>query len=93
MAGFILFPCAYKQLFGFSCPMCGFQRAVLLMCKGKIWDGICRFPPMPFFTMALLYFVLRFLVGQRVEAWPDKWVWGILLVTMLGNWVYQNVTN
>lgn len=90
MAGFIFFPCAYKQLFGFSCPMCGFQRAVLLMCDGKIWDGICRFPPMVAFVVALLFFALRMIVGQRTQMWPDKWVWAFLLLSLLFNWVYQN---
>ena len=90
MAGFILFPCAYKQIFGLSCPMCGFQRAVLLMYDGKIWDGICRFPPMVAFVVALLFFALRMIVGQRTQMWPDKWVWAFLLLSLLFNWVYQN---
>lgn len=90
MAGFILFPCAYKQFFGLSCPMCGFQRAVLMMCEGKIWDGICRFPPMVAFIVALLFFTLRMIVGQKAQVWPDKWVWAFLLLSLLFNWVYQN---
>ena len=90
MAGFILFPCAYKQLFGFSCPMCGFQRAMLLMFDGRICDGICRFPPMVAFIVASLVFDLRVIMGQKARMWPDKWVWAFMLFSLLFNWAYQN---
>lgn len=90
MAGSFLLPCAYRQLFGFSCPMCGFQRAALLVADGRLWNGICRFPPMVAFFVALLFFALRMIVGRKVRMLPDKWVWVLLLFSLLFNWVYQN---
>ena len=38
-----LLPCAWKQLLGISCPFCGFQRAVLLLCKYNRQNERCTF--------------------------------------------------
>ncbi|HCS88412.1 MAG TPA: hypothetical protein DIW30_08545, partial [Bacteroidales bacterium] len=41
-----LLPCAWKQLLGVSCPFCGFQRAVILLCKGEVLSSVLMFPPL-----------------------------------------------
>ena len=48
---FPMLPCIYKQLFGISCPLCGFQRSLLCLLQGNIFDCIKFFPP--FFLFAL----------------------------------------
>ncbi|MBN2347435.1 MAG: DUF2752 domain-containing protein [Bacteroidales bacterium] len=39
-----LLPCAYKQIFGFDCPACGFQRALIELLKGNIKDSLLEYP-------------------------------------------------
>ena len=90
MSGSILLPCAYRQLLGFSCPMCGFQRSVLLVADGRVWDGICRFPPMVAIAVVLLFLTIKLLMGERAHNWPVKWTWWLLLTAFLFNLIYQN---
>ena len=54
-----MFPCFYKQVFGFSCPMCGSQRAVALLCQGRVWESLRMFPPLAPLAITLLVLVLR----------------------------------
>src|SRR5574344_1133471 len=53
-----LLPCAYKQLFGWSCPMCGAQRAIVCLLRGDVGESVRMFPPLfPLFVTALLVLV------------------------------------
>jgi len=42
----MLFPCAYKQLLGFDCPLCGSQRSLLLLIKGDVKASVLMYPPL-----------------------------------------------
>jgi len=53
-----MLPCAYKQLFGIDCPICGFQRALILLLKGDIVHSFLVYPPL---IPILLLFVLAIL--------------------------------
>ncbi|MGN0227353.1 MAG: DUF2752 domain-containing protein [Paludibacteraceae bacterium] len=85
-----LLPCAYKQLFGFSCPLCGFQRSMLLLCKGQVWDSICMFPPWPFMAGWLTAFIVAMICGKGKQYIRLKWPWFVLLTTLVGNMIWQN---
>ncbi|MBS3807302.1 MAG: DUF2752 domain-containing protein [Bacteroidales bacterium] len=37
-------PCIYKQYVGFECPGCGFQRSLIALLKGNIWESIMIYP-------------------------------------------------
>jgi Protein of unknown function (DUF2752) len=41
-----LLPCAYRSLFGVDCPICGFQRAFLLLVKGDIMESLKMYAPL-----------------------------------------------
>src|SRR5579863_1603769 len=41
-----LLPCAFKTLFGIDCPICGFQRALLLLLQGNFTDSFKMYPPL-----------------------------------------------
>ena len=42
----MLLPCAYKQLFGIDCPLCGGQRSLLLMMNGDFEKSFLMYPPL-----------------------------------------------
>lgn len=84
-----LLPCLHKQILGFSCPICGLQRSLILLWKGEVWASIVQFPPLP--LLAVTPFVLAFLLlrhshqkyyGRLGIAW---------LATLAFNWLYQNI--
>lgn len=53
-------PCFYKQEFGISCPMCGFQRSVIELLNGNFIDSIIQFPALlPLFFTALVFAALK----------------------------------
>lgn len=61
-----MFPCFYKQAFGISCPMCGFQRSVLELLKGNIWGSIILFPALlPLLITSLVFVVLKLKKKQK----------------------------
>ena len=85
-----LLPCFYKQVFGISCPLCGSQRSVILLCEGRIWDSMKMFPPLLPLAITLLLVCLRRLSGSPGK----KTIWIALVIDailLLFNMVYQNV--
>lgn len=42
----MLLPCAYKQLFGIDCPLCGGQRSLLLLMNGDWGKSFLLYPPL-----------------------------------------------
>jgi|SRR6185312_8217487 len=40
------FPCMSRQLLGLDCPICGFQRSLLLLFKGQVADSFMQYPPL-----------------------------------------------
>lgn len=50
-----MFPCAYKQLFGIDCPLCGFQRSLVLLFNGEFVESLIMFPPLiPILSYSLI---------------------------------------
>lgn len=83
-------PCFHKQLFGFSCPMCGFQRGIILLLQGDVWGGIVQFPPIVAWFLTLLACIVLFATKKMTKriGWIIVW---INLGVFLFNWIYQNV--
>ena len=86
-----MLPCSYKQLFDFSCPFCGFQRSMLLLLEGNIWDSIYQFPIWPLILLYFVCFVFMAIRGKAYVFLHSKIVWSILLIILLFNWVWQNI--
>jgi len=57
-----MLPCAYKQLFGIDCPVCGFQRSFIALLKGDWKESFFLYPAtVPILlTAAFLLFDLVF---------------------------------
>lgn len=88
----IMFPCFYKQVFGFSCPLCGCQRAIVLLCHGKWEESILMFPPLFSLVFTLFLVIIRLFIPFISK----KVVRRALVVDaafLLLNLVYQNVVN
>jgi hypothetical protein len=41
-----MLPCMSKLFFGIDCPMCGFQRALLLLVQGEFLASFYMYPPL-----------------------------------------------
>ena len=62
-----MLPCAYKQIFGLNCPMCGFQRSLIELLKGNVFESIIIFPALlPLIFSFSIYALLR--IRKRPKA-------------------------
>src|ERR1035437_2838241 len=41
-----LLPCAYKQMLGIDCPLCGFQRSLIMLFRGEVTMSFHMYPPL-----------------------------------------------
>ena len=85
-----LLPCFYKQIFGISCPLCGFQRSVWYLIHGDVVTSMRMFP---------LLFPCLIAFGLLLYAWWKhrgkllKWSTVTLLSMLAVNMIYQNIWN
>ena len=60
-----LFPCLYKSIFGIDCPMCGFQRASLMVLKGDLKGSFKMYPPLlP--CIILIFYAILYSINDRL---------------------------
>ncbi len=48
--------CFYKKHFGFECFGCGFQRAIIELLRGNVWESIKQYPAL--IPLIILFVVL-----------------------------------
>ena len=86
-----LLPCAYKSLFGFDCPACGFQRSFIQLIKGNFAESFSLYPPLLFVLLMFLFFAIHVInkniLGKRLVS---RYAWVVLGVVML-NYVIKMV--
>lgn len=86
-----MLPCAYKQLFGISCPLCGFQRYVLCLIDGDVIGSIKMFPPLLFLILTTIISCICYLRKKRSKIKIVKILWIGLLCLLIANAFYQNL--
>ena len=59
-----MIPCAYKNLFGFDCALCGGQRSFIELLKGNFSQSFLIYPPLVF-VLALILLFATFLVKRQ----------------------------
>ena len=59
-------PCAYKTIFGFDCPLCGSQRALILLLKGECKHSFLMYPPLLPVLALILFFLLQRLFRMSI---------------------------
>lgn len=66
-----LFPCAYKHIFNIDCPICGFQRAFILLIDGDFVESLYMYLPL----IPILILLLICVIGVIA---PSKFVKNII---------------
>ncbi len=65
-----LFPCASKSLFNLDCPVCGFQRSLLLLFEGEFLESFKMYPPL---IPSLLYIVILLFCLKKPKYFKSFW--------------------
>ena len=86
-----LLPCAYKQLFNMSCPLCGTQRAILFLFRGDFSAACLQFPPLIIFVILLIFLVFVEISKRKINIKTINYCIVIFLVSLAANMVYQNI--
>lgn len=85
------FPCITKQLFGFNCPFCGFQRSLIALLKGDICESVALFPAL----IPLALTIIVFGCGRifNVPSLKKLTVWMLIgdACLLLINCIFQNI--
>jgi len=81
-----LLPCAYKELFGMNCPMCGFQRAMLLLLKGDIVESMKMYLPLIPTLLLIVLWVFHIIRPRAIKAKNIRLYSGLLLALILINY-------
>jgi hypothetical protein len=61
-----LLPCAFKSIFGVDCPICGFQRALLLLVQGDFIGSIKMYSPLLPVLFLIAMSLIRTIKPNRV---------------------------
>ncbi len=86
-------PCFYKKNFGFECPGCGSQRAIIDLLRGNLLDSIKEYPALIplllMFTVLLIHIKFRLKNGATIIK-----VLFIFCVTLIvGNFILKLTLN
>ncbi|MBO5843245.1 MAG: DUF2752 domain-containing protein [Bacteroidales bacterium] len=93
MYDYLMLPCIYKQLFGISCPLCGFQRSVLCLLQGDFLGSLKMFPPLFFLIIVSIITLIYYIRKKSLNSKLIKRMWITSFVLLLANVVYQNLLN
>lgn len=86
-----LLPCAYQSLFGIECPICGFQRALVLLLHGDIKQSFFMYPPLLPVIFLLIIFVLHLfykkVVNRKFLIYYSSFVLTIITINYFIKWM------
>jgi hypothetical protein len=84
-----LLHCPFKQITGFDCPGCGFQRSVVALLKGNLAESFHFYPAtLPILLLALFLLVkLKFKFPQPEKI--SKALFAIAAVTVIVSYAFK----
>lgn len=86
-----MFPCAYKNILGIDCPICGFQRSFQLAINGDILESIRLYPPLfPIILLAILI-ILHLFDKQLIKQKHLHLFSFFVLFVIASNYLLKNI--
>ncbi len=76
--------CIFKKTFGYDCPGCGFQRAVILFLRGDFYSALKVYPPFLFLLLLVLFFfaqlVFKIKNSELILQYLFRLTFGVVLI-------------
>ena len=87
-----ILPCAYKYFFGIDCPICGAQRALLLLLQGNFLESFKTYPPL-IFLLILIFFAAIYLIFPSLVKAKFLKQYAVIVLMIIGvNYTYKIAT-
>lgn len=87
-----MFPCALKYFFGIDCPLCGAQRSLLFLIKGRFAESFKLYPPLLFVLMLILFAVIYLLYPSYIKAKYLRYYSAFVVIVISVNYAIKIVT-
>ena len=84
-----MLPCGIKQLTGFDCPGCGFQRSLLSLLKGDFTQSFEYYPPLTLIIALMFVLILHLFLDLKYGATILKWLFITTNVAVLINYIVK----
>ena len=81
--------CSWKSHFGVECFGCGFQRSLMLLLEGKIWESIQLFPATIPILLVFIYTGAHLYFKYKNGARNIIILFSISVALMLGNFIWS----
>lgn len=85
-------PCFYKENFGFACPGCGFQRALISLLKGNIVESVKFYPALLPIIFLIIFLILhlkfKFKYGNKILKYTFLLIIIIILLSYIVKLIY-----
>ncbi len=82
-------PCIYKQWIGIECPGCGFQRALIALLKGDIWESIQLFPGLIPILFLFVFLILHLLFHLKNGAVVLKYIFIVDIAIIIIDYIIR----
>ena len=88
----MMLPCLFKQTFHMDCPGCGFQRAVVALCKGELMTSLSLYPAVIPIIFLLIFTLLHLKFQFTKGGVLIKYLQVIIGILILAFYIYKILT-
>ncbi|MDR1653114.1 MAG: DUF2752 domain-containing protein [Prevotellaceae bacterium] len=91
--GNYMLTCPSKYLTGIDCPGCGFQRSIVALFEGRLWESLTLYPAtIPFFVCLIFTLLhLKFDFKNGAAAVKFLFIFYVSVVTIF--YIYKIITH
>ncbi|MCL2596112.1 MAG: DUF2752 domain-containing protein [Paludibacter sp.] len=88
-----LLTCPSKHVLGFDCPGCGFQRSIVALFEGRLWESLTLYPATIPFFFCMIFTLLHLKFGFKHGAAIIKWSYIFASFIVLAFYIYKILTH
>ena len=90
----LLIPCLFKKVFGFECPGCGIQRAIILLFQGRIADSFTMYPALLPMILLISYLTYKILAKKQKPTIDYTLItlFVIVAISIIANYSYKIIS-
>ena len=84
-----MLPCGFKQLTGYDCPGCGFQRSIASLAEGDFTSSFEFYPPLTLILTLFFLLIMHLIFNFKNGAALLKWTFICTTLSILINYILK----